>query len=97
MPSIYFPNIYLVVTIYQASVLNGTGGKQLKILIPRLPRTHGLGLRHALQRKEELEFCVALQDHFATQTWPVRVRKHRKEMIYSCGEGVGREIDAEEE
>lgn len=24
------------------------------------------------------------------------VRKHREEMIYSCGEGVGRKTDAEE-
>ena len=37
-----------------------------------------------------------MQECFPAQN-SVRVRKHRQEMLYSCGEGVGGEIDAEEE
>lgn len=39
---------------------------------------------------------MAMQENFATQA-SVSERKHREEMIYSCGEGVGRKIDAAEE
>lgn len=39
---------------------------------------------------------MAMQEGFATQPC-VSERKHKEEMIYSCGEGVGRKIDAEEE
>lgn len=50
---------------------------------------------HVTKERRDL-FCGTMQECFPAQN-SVRVRKHRQEMIYSCGQGVGREIDAEEE
>ena len=90
------PQIFIKWFPHVSSELNATKGKTINILALWLPRTHDLAARYMLPRKEEAWVLWGNQECFAAQNF-VRVRKHKQEMIYSGGEGVGREINAEEE